>query len=349
MKKAIAIWVTTLLIAVSIPTYGDVYMEYSEAMVEALQDKANRRFAENVLGGESIVLYGVRAEGGGRTTRDLGARAFPALMECFSLSPNADTCNENDLLQRTPGFPIDIRVIDTAAFSPSSNTAILFTSYQGAVSELKEFITEKRRPVHLLYFVDSPGNPLFYLSFGPIKNREYLAGIYPFHRSKTKSRCSAQCGWINEKRGIKNHSIDFLQTCFSGRLPGMPEKVSYRYPDQPLLTNRYLDCPAATFPPRPRLNPDLEKLDLSMSESDYYQKLQKCRTQLGYSDDNPSRSSRVGIKIAVDITLSPAKRAVYDKLPSPIQKMFASLSGESVDSYPLSVEYTVLGQFEGCE
>nr|VFJ44049.1 MAG: hypothetical protein BECKFM1743C_GA0114222_100088 [Candidatus Kentron sp. FM]VFJ46363.1 MAG: hypothetical protein BECKFM1743A_GA0114220_100364 [Candidatus Kentron sp. FM]VFK07499.1 MAG: hypothetical protein BECKFM1743B_GA0114221_100422 [Candidatus Kentron sp. FM] len=354
MKKRIAIGgmalLMTLAAAICAPAYGDVYMEYSEAMVDALQDKVNRRFTENVLAGESVVLYGVRAEGGGgRTTRNLGERAFPALMECFSSSPVGDTCKENNRLQRIPELPIDIRVLDTTALTPSSNTAILFASYRGAVSELKGFIEEKSRPVHLLYFGDGPGNPLFYLSFGPVKNPERLAGMYPFHRAKTKSRCSARCGWIDEKRGIKDRRIDFLHNCFSGRLPGIPGKVTYRYPDRALLTNRYIDCPAGTFPPRPRLNRNLERLDLGMSESDYYRALRACRTQPGYTDDDSSRSSRIGIKIAVDITLSPVKRAVYDKLPLPIRKMFAELSGESVESYPLPVKYTVLGQFEGCE
>nr|VFJ91008.1 MAG: hypothetical protein BECKH772A_GA0070896_100268 [Candidatus Kentron sp. H]VFJ92017.1 MAG: hypothetical protein BECKH772B_GA0070898_100248 [Candidatus Kentron sp. H]VFJ98604.1 MAG: hypothetical protein BECKH772C_GA0070978_100238 [Candidatus Kentron sp. H] len=355
MKTSIAMGsmtlLTTLLMAISTPAHGEVYVEYSRIMVEALEDKANRRFAENVLRGESIALYGLHAEGGGRTTRALGEPPFREVMECFSRLPAVDTCEQNDLLQRRPDHPVDIGVLDTPSLTPTSDTAILFTSYnRAAIDEMKTFIEKKRRPVHLLYFGDETDKPLFYLSFGPIKNQAYLAGIYPFHRNKTQSRCNARCGWRDEKRGIKDRSIDFLQHCFSGRLPGRPEKLTYRYPDRPLLTNQYLDCPADTFPPRPRLGPDLERLDLGMSESGYYRALQPCLTQKGYASDSSPRATRnVGIKIAVDLTLAPVQRAVYDKLPLSIREMFSELSGESVDSYPLPVNYTVLGQFEECE
>jgi len=321
----------------SLPVYSVVYMEYSQAMVDAFTDSKNQSFIKHITRGEPITFYAVHPEKGTGYRQQFGEKPFEKLKECFSQDRLNDTCDENDNLQRHPDSSIDFTFLDKLKIS-SINVGVLFASYTGKMRQFKQFLQKKNRPFHLLYHV-SKKKKLFYLSFGQIKNGKLLVGIHPFQRQDQTTQCSATC--------IKKR-VKFLDNCFSGRLPGYLQRVDYRYPDKPLLPNKYIRCPAGSFPPKPVLPRHLTTLETGVSERGYYRDLKTCWNQSGIPLPNEIPTN-VGIKMEIDLTVLPANPKQFNKLPKAVKKMLASFAKVSVGTYTQSIMRTVRVEFLNCQ
>ena len=264
-------------------------------------------------------------------------KSFDKLKECFSPDTVNDTCDENDELSREPDSPIDFEFFGKLELS-SIKVGILFASYKGKMAQFKRFLKQKNRPFHLLYNVGSKDKRLFYLSFDRIENSKLLVGKHPFYRQDKMTQCSTKCN-----RG----RVDFLDKCFSGKLPGYLKSLQVHYPNKPILP-KYLDCPDNTFPPRPNVPSNLSYLSVGVSEINYYRNLKKC-----WQHNNVPVVSKipnnVGIKMKINLTVLPANPKQFNQLPEEVRKMLASLAKMEVDEYVQSVTRTIQATFLNCK
>jgi len=335
------VFVAILGLMISLPAYSVVYMEYSQAMLEIFTDSesSNRAFIQSVTQDEEIIFYAKHTGKGKSHRKPFGQKSLEKLKECFSQDELNDTCDENDHLERYPDSPIDLSFWEK--LTPSSiNVGILFTSYEKKMSRLGDILKGKKLPFNLLYHVSSTNKKLFYLSFGQIKNLNYLVGTHPFHRKDKTTYCHAKCS--------KGGKVDFLKKCFSGITPGFLQKVEYRYPNKPSLPGKYIKCPEGSSPPMPNLPRNLSDFETNVSETNYYRELETCWKAVGIRlpDEIPPN---VGIKMEIDLTISPANPEEFKKLPQDVKKMLAYFAGVRVGDYTQSVVQIVRFTVDNCK
>ena len=311
---------------------AEVYVEYSQAMVEALRDRNVGNFVGSVIDGESLLLYSGGRDGGAQVR--VQEPGIGALLRCYGQDRLDDHCAANDMLERTPLAGQEPSFADLRDIIAGIHRGgVVFTSYTRDLEALRQVLSTIRRPFHLLHF-----RGMLFLSFAELEDTRFLVGAFPFSRTRSLPFCTAQC----RRNG---REVALREACFGGRLPGLVDGIDFLYPKPPPATG-FLACPLETSPPTPAVRPDLSKLIIPTIEPRFYDRLAPCLTSHGLPRFTPAAVD--GVLMEIVLRVSRASREPFASLPQGLRQLLAALAGENEELYPEPVQMHMPARFLEC-